>query len=286
MSKTLKLSNQTKINYWVSHEEKKPTIVMIHGFTGSHEGFQYIIPRLPGFRIIAPDLPGFGESDIKHEDWSIESIARLANEFVAELGLSEPPYLLGHSMGGLVASAMLADAPYLYAKEVILISPVPTAIRKNDKRLAGAILGALQYRIGHKLPLLGKKFVKSKNITKAITTTIMTTKDPALKREIHGHHLRNLDFISSIEFYDKLYRDINRRGAADYAYELRKRDLLLILGEKDAVTPLVEERKLIELTKPKKIVIIPKVGHLSHYEKPVEIASAIQEFLSPNSSDV
>ena len=105
--------NQVKINpnctvkYWTYHDDQQPTIIMIHGFTGSHEGFQYIEPLLGEYRLIIPDVPGFGESTIGRSDWSVDSIAKLLNKFVQQLGFQQPPHLLGHSMGGLIAAAMI-----------------------------------------------------------------------------------------------------------------------------------------------------------------------------------
>lgn len=266
------------IKYRTYHDDQKPSLIMIHGFTGSHEGFQYIEPLLADFRLIIPDLPGFGTSTIGRDDWSIAGIAKLLNQFVEQLGLEEPPHLLGHSMGGLVVSAMVTDNPNLYDK-IILAAPVPTPIRANDSRRAGAILGALQYTVGHRVKHLGPKIVKSRTISRAVTNLIMTTTDRQLKSQIHSHHFKNLDYISSIEFYNQLHRDINRQGAIDYADALRQKEVLLIAGDRDTVTPLPEQQKLSAAIKPARVEVIPNVGHLAHYETPDAIASAVASFL-------
>ena len=152
---TATIGAATRINYMTYHDDKKPTIVLIHGFTGSHKGFQYLEPLLGDYRLIIPDLPGFGTSDLlAKNDWSVEGIARALNAFIASLALSESPAIIGHSMGGLVVSCMVDQSPDLYS-DVILISPVPTAIRRNDSRAPGAVLGALQYRIGARPAELG-----------------------------------------------------------------------------------------------------------------------------------
>ena len=282
MKRSVTLSSTSTVSYWTYHPEATTTMVLIHGFTGSHEGFQYIIPLLPNIRFIVPDLPGFGQSTIGRDDWSIDAIARLANEFVASLELTTPPHILGHSMGGLVVSSMLDQAPHLYDKRAILLSPVPTAIRRNDSRRPGAVLGALQYMVGHRVPKVGERVVKSHTITRAITRLIMTTTDKELQRQIHDHHLKNLDYISSIEFYSKLHRDINRLGAIDHAEALKQFDILLITGNADSVTPLTEMKKLVTAIKPLEFVILPGVGHLAHYEKAPDVARAIEAFVAKN----
>ena len=272
--------DNTTIHYWEYHPDASETMILIHGFTGSHEGFQYIIPLLPHIRFIVPDLPGFGKSTISKKDWSIKEIARLLNEFTASLQLETPPYILGHSMGGLVVSTMLGQDASLYAKRAILLSPVPTAIRRNDSRRVGAILGAWQYKLGYRIPLYGDKLVKSHRISRAATRLIMTTTDSELQEAIHGHHVKNLRYISSIEFYSKLHKDINRRGSIDFADTLKKLDILLISGNADNVTPLKEMNKLAQKITPKKFVILDGVGHLAHYERAPDVAAAIKHFIS------
>lgn len=274
------LAHGLRVRYWQYHPQATTTMVLIHGFTGNHKGFQYIIPLLPNIRFIVPDLPGFGETDLpQRSDWSVDAIARLTNEFVQALQLPTPPHILGHSMGGLVVSSMVRQAPDLYDSKMILLSPVPTAITKNDKRRAGAILGALQYGLGYKLPKVGERLVKNRTITRAITHTIMTTSDRQLRKAIHEHHFDNLNYISSIEFYSKLHHDINRQGAIDNAAALRKKELLLISGNADNVTPLAEMKKLVLAAKPKKFIVLDGVGHLAHYERPQEVSEAISLFL-------
>lgn len=252
---------------------------MIHGFTGSHEGFQYIEPKLTDYHLIVPDLPGFGVSTIGRKDWSIDGIAKLLNQFVAKLQLDQPPHLLGHSMGGLVVAAMIDQSPELYDR-VILVSPVPTAIAARDSRRFGASLGSLQYAIGHRLKYFGPRLVKSRTISKFATKLMITTADSKLAHDIESHHYRNLEYLSNIEFYSQLHKDINRQGAIDYAKALSQKTCLLITGDNDIVTPIVEQRKLAVAIKPANLEIIPGVGHLAHYETPEKIASAIKAFLS------
>lgn len=268
------------IRYWSYHSDKQMTIVMIHGITGSHKGFQYLEPLLSDYHLIVPDLPGFGQSDLpaKHK-WTIKGIAQLSCQFVESLGLSTSPVILGHSMGGLVVSAMISQNPSLFG-DIILISPVPTRVAIRDSRRPGTKLGAWLYKIGYTLGKPGERLVKSRTIS-AITTKVMTkTNDKERRKAIRKHHWDNLDYISDIKFYATLHRDTNLRGAIDYVRVLRNKRTLLIVGEDDAVTPLAEENKLASAIKPESYVIISKVGHLIHYEKAAEAAEAIKAFLS------
>lgn len=266
------------IHYWTYHDKNKPTAIFIHGFTGSHEGFQYIIPELDRFHIIVPDLPGFGESARNPEDITIDDIARKVNSFVKSLSLKETPYLVSHSMGGLVAASMLAQNPELYHEKTVFVSPVATKVNYLDSRKVGELLGRLQYFLGKTVPAAGPRLVKSRLLSRIATAIILTSKQPALRGKIYDHHFNNLDYISSIEFYYHLHKDINKKGAIDYAPRLKKFDVLIITGDKDNVTPIATERKL-QAALDAKMHVIKGVGHLLHYERPTEVAAAIDVFL-------
>lgn len=268
----------TDVRYWTYREKTKPVIVFIHGFTGSHEGFQYIIPELERFHIIVPDLPGFGETKLGLDEFTIDDIAKHANRFVAALKLKEPPFLVSHSMGGLVAASMLSQNPELFHEKTVFVSPVATKVNYLDSRKIGELLGRLQYFVGKTVPAAGPKLVKSRLISRIATAIILTTKESELKKVINQHHFGNLDYISSIDFYYQLHKDINKKGAIDYAPKLGRFDVLIIAGNKDNVTPLATEKRL-QAALAAELHIIKGVGHLLHYERPTEVAAAIDAFL-------
>lgn len=276
MSRSVTLANGVQVRYYTYHEDKQPTIVMIHGITGNHKGFQYILPELADYHCIVPDLPGFGNSDLPPKsEWTIDHLAHLANEFVATLNLPVPPIILGHSMGGLVVSSMVSQQPKLYDDRVVLISPVPTAVRRRDSRYVGAKLGGLQYRAGQ----VSKRLVKSATISRASTAVMIKTQDTARRHAIYEHHLDNLRYFSDSGFYHALHTDINRRGSIDYAPALQSKKVLLIAGDDDIVTPLQEMEKFAQAIAPHAYQIISNVGHLIHYEKAPEASRAIRQFL-------
>lgn len=267
------------VNYWTYGDDKNPPLLLIHGFTGSHAGFEDILPALKkDFFVIVPDLPGFGESPLDFSPWTIDSLAARANRFVGELKLRQKPFIVGHSMGGLVVASMAAQAPVLFAQKVVLLSPVPSRITIFDSRKVGATLGSLHYGIGKHTGRAGDKLVRSRRISKVATNMIMTTKDKPLREAIYAKHFGDLAHISSIDFYHQIHRDINRRGVIDYADRLKNKSVTIITGDSDGVVPLKKQKKLAQ-TLGAKLDIIPRVGHLAHYEKPEEITARLLRVL-------
>ncbi|WP_064749747.1 alpha/beta fold hydrolase [Lysobacter antibioticus] len=92
-----------------------PTVVMVHGFTGSKENWYPLAQRLRGrYRLFAPDLPGWGESERKAgADYGFlaqsERVARFIQQVAHQPG--SELVLLGHSMGGGIVALSAARHP-------------------------------------------------------------------------------------------------------------------------------------------------------------------------------
>ena len=90
-----------------------PTIVMVHGFTGSKENWYLLAERLRGrYRLLIPDLPGWGESERKAgEDYGFVEQSDRLDAFVRAVSPGRPVVLLGHSMGGSIVALTAARHP-------------------------------------------------------------------------------------------------------------------------------------------------------------------------------
>ncbi|MBD9377366.1 alpha/beta hydrolase [Pseudoxanthomonas sp. PXM04] len=120
-----------------------PTLVMIHGFTGSKENWYPLAERLVGqYRVVIPDLPGWGASERKAgEDYGFDAQNRRLAEFIARVARrpGSPLVLLGHSMGGGIVALTAADRPDLVDR-VALIDAAGVRFRDNvfgEQVLAG-----------------------------------------------------------------------------------------------------------------------------------------------------
>lgn len=98
---------------WVYDEGGKgPTILLLHGFTGSRENWLKVAGRLtPNFRVVIPDLPGWGASQrIDNTDYGAPAQAKRLAAFIDALQLDHI-VLVGHSMGGLIAGLYATQHP-------------------------------------------------------------------------------------------------------------------------------------------------------------------------------
>ena len=95
----------------LAHEQHGSTdstpIVLIHGITESRHSWRPIIDRISkNFRVLALDLRGHGES-AKGDAYDPISYASDVLETMTSAGFSKP-IVMGHSLGGVVASALAA----------------------------------------------------------------------------------------------------------------------------------------------------------------------------------
>ena len=93
------------------------TVVFLHGLLGNSKSWALQFERLSGdFRMVAWDAPGFGESDPLPA--TIDAYVEALREFLDFLG-EQKVFLVGHSMGGTVASRFAALYPGRVARLVL-----------------------------------------------------------------------------------------------------------------------------------------------------------------------
>jgi 2-succinyl-6-hydroxy-2,4-cyclohexadiene-1-carboxylate synthase len=113
-----------------------PRIVFLHGFLGSGSDWLPIARQLEKeYCSILVDLPGHGESGITTNGNPDLFFTETVDALAAELRrtTSPPCLLVGYSMGGRIALALLLRHPELFSKAVI-ISASP-GLRTNEERI-------------------------------------------------------------------------------------------------------------------------------------------------------
>ena len=86
-------------------------LVLVHGFLGGASQWRGQVGAFSDrYRVIAPALPGFGESAENPPLRSIPEMSAFLLDLLDEIGAPRF-FLLGHSMGGMLAQEMTARAP-------------------------------------------------------------------------------------------------------------------------------------------------------------------------------
>lgn len=123
-------------------------LLLLHGFTGSHETWRHVVPHLSTNHVVLTlDLPGHGRSELPmSRPWNFASILGDLAWLIASLpdGAAD---VLGYSMGGRLALALAATHPERVRK-LVLESASPGIAneqerqerQQSDERLADRLL--------------------------------------------------------------------------------------------------------------------------------------------------
>jgi pimeloyl-ACP methyl ester carboxylesterase len=93
--------------------EGEPVLVVLHGIGGNAEGWSAQLHEFARhFRVVAWNAPGYcGSTAMRSDAPTLQDYARAVIALFDGLGLQQPVNLLGHSLGGLVASEVAAAYP-------------------------------------------------------------------------------------------------------------------------------------------------------------------------------
>lgn len=269
-------------HFWEYGEATGPvTVVMVHGFRGDHHGLEPVVANLPWLHLISPDLPGFGESEPLTVTHDIDGYAEWLRAFVTALKLSGRVVVLGHSFGSIVVAAALADRradDALTPSDVVLINPIAAPALKGPRGVMTR-LAVFYYWLGSVLPeRLGFALLRNRLVVRVMSVTMAKTRDRSLRRWIHNQHDRYFSAFSDRGVVLEAFRASVANDVSEFAARIPFRTLL-IAADKDDITPVSAQHRLVGVFPHAQLEIIGGVGHLIHYEVPVQAAALIARFL-------
>ncbi|MDP4585927.1 MAG: alpha/beta hydrolase [Microbacteriaceae bacterium] len=270
----------TTTHWWeYSAKPKATTIVMIHGFRGDHHGLQLIGDALHEFRILIPDIPVFGSSS----GWpdgsvSIDGYGRWLRAFLTATS-TQTAIVIGHSFGSLiVANAMRGDRTL----PVVLINPISQRALSGPKRFTTAIASAW-YGVGGLLPeTWGSAWLGNPLFVRLMSALLAKSRNPGLRAWIHEQHARYFSLYSDRNSLIGAFAASTSASIPDFASEIGA-PVLLVAADHDDITPLAAQIAVQRQFPNAALHVLSDVGHLVHYERPLETASAIREFLARQS---
>jgi pimeloyl-ACP methyl ester carboxylesterase len=259
-----------KVTYWEDNPHSLRTIVMLHGFRGSHDGLIDMVHHFSDYRLVLPDLPGYGESEPLATRHSLKEYAFWLDDFVKRLELSDF-VAWGHSYGGSIALIHAVEGD---EKPSILVSVSPAAIRRGP--LMWMTTG--YYRIGLFLPEpYRKRWLTSRTIDHITARLLFQTDDETQFEKFVKRRGRDLPtFIPDVitdAYLSSLGTDLE-----DYASRLTT-PVLVIAGAKDIIVPLQRLRRLVSLMSNGVLEVMHDQGHLAPLERPSATARITNRFL-------
>lgn len=245
--------NELTVNYTDQGPEEAPAIIFIHGFPLNLSMWDHQVEALKdNFRVITYDIRGHGESDAGNEAFTIDLFVSDLIGLMDTLKIDKAT-LCGLSMGGYIALNAIENYPDRFDALVLCdtncMADSPEAKEKRIKAVESIIKdGVNKYAEGSILNLFAPESFKTKvaEIT-SVKQMIINTSELALCSAL-------LALSSRSETCSKLV-DIHV-------------PTLILVGEKDILSPVTHAKFMHENIKNSTLEIIEQAGHLSNLEYP------------------
>ena len=243
-----------------------PTVVMIHGFTGSKENWYPLAKALGGrYRLLAPDLPGWGESERKPGTvYGFSQQAANVAAFLRAISPGKQVVLLGHSMGGGIAAMTAALHPELVSRVGLLDA---AGVRFKDNQFGIDVLaGKNPFGVEDEASL--RRYID------------IVFHDPAAKpwlpwpasSALIGRRIADAPFEQGV--LDRIGRSEESLLPGELATRIRQPALLLWCRQDAVIDPSALELYARRIPQARK-VLLDGCGHMSLMERPREVADAV-----------
>ena len=242
-------------------------LVLLHGLLDSGEGWNELA-RASSRPCIAFDLPGFGGSDLVARP-RISSYAGDILAALSALGVRRC-HLVGHSIGGAIATAIAERSPHEVASLVLL---APAGFGRI--RLAEAVsIPGIRTVVAHTLPLaLANPLV----LTAAYMTVVTRGQVPdaeTLQRVV----ARAFDSVPGARDGT---RAVVAAGLADDGYHRRRvayhGPVTVVWGDRDRLVPLSHADAVRRALPQARIESWPNMGHHPQRERPGPLSALVSE---------
>lgn len=238
-----------------------PVLFFLHGMNGNSQSWASSFLSLRNnFRIIAWDAPSFGSSGSFGD--SIEVYQSAAKALISGLGV-EDVILVGHSMGGLVATKLASDTGMSIAGLVLSSSHLGFGQPKGEP---------LMFRYSNRIKALNKN-----------STNAEYTMERAKRSTPKGTHEDIIKFLADVAGNTRI------EGIRDGGRMSQETDntlscvgisapVLILTGAKDSIISTEMHAALVAALPKAEKVVIPEAGHASYAEYPDIFNTHVKEF--------
>lgn len=240
----------------------RPTAVFIHGAANDHSvwALQSRYFAHHGWNVLAPDLPGHGQSRGAACP-SVEAIAEHVAGLLAALGV-ERAFVAGHSMGSLAALELAAMRPARVSRLALIGTAVPMAV--GEALLEAARSDEERAR----RMIVGWSFAPASQL--------------ANNQKVPGMWLPGLA-LSLMRRQPKGVLAIDLAACKAYANGLSAAQTialptLVVIGERDLMTPPKAATRLIESLRDARVERLPEAGHSMLSEAPDRLLDLLWQF--------
>ena len=246
-----------------------PNIVLLHGFACSIRWWDDLVPALArDHHVIRVDLLGHGGSEKPRDGYGMDDQARRVSAALDRMGVRRAT-IVGHSMGGAVATALTELRRPLVASLVFLDTPPDT----GDGQLP------LTARLGF-VPVLGQA-IRRVAPDRAVRDGLESAFAPGVDvPDAFVDDFRDMTYSSYDGSHDAVDEYREEQGLADRLAD-EQVPLLVAFGSRDDIADPASAQDYRKVPDAR-IVTLDGAGHSPHVEQPARTARLINEFSERN----
>ena len=253
-------------------------IVLVHCYTCSMKWWDELAPLLErDHRVIRVDLLGHGGSDKPSGGYSIDGQAGAIAEALAKRGVVGAT-VVGHSLGGTVATAVAEESPQL-ASKVVIIDQAPDDSFEDEsftQRLSyWSVIGQAEARLAQIVPksLVRDQYEQLFAPGYSIASGFEDPDQPV-------DDLRTMTYTAFKETNEE-ESDFSGQMPLDQRLAATELPVLVIFGAEDQVYDAEEAIARYRQVPGAETHLIPGAGHSPNVEMPEAVAPLLMAFAGP-----
>lgn len=260
-------------HYQVAGPDDAPLVVLVHGFSVPYfiwdPTFDFLVRS--GFRVLRYDLLGRGFSERPAVPYGIDLFVAQLGNLLDALGMDAPVSLLGLSMGGPITAAFTARHPQRVAR-LGLIDPAGGA----------AIAFPWFLRLLSAAPALGERLFTLVGEERLVQSIASDFFDPSLVAAFVARYRPQMAYRG---FVRAILSTIREGMLGDFSETYRRVGalgvpVLLLWGKHDTTVPVAHSQILRTAMPQAQFHLIPRSGHIPHYERPESVNPLLADFLA------
>ncbi len=253
-------------HYTLRGNHNRPLILLLHGFLGSGEDFDQIVPMLiEQFCCLTIDLPGHGKT-IFSGDYTMQNTASAIVTLLDDLEIAQT-HLIGYSMGGRLALYLALNFPNRFSK-AILESASPGLKTEAEQVARIEHDRALARRLETDFPQFLQDWYQQPLFRSFKHHPTFGTTIAKRSRNNPSELAKSLTQMST-GMQPSLWQELKRH----------QNPLLLMVGECDRKFVAINQ-EMVALCSTAQLAIVPNVGHNVHIENANAYIHHIQKFLN------
>ena len=262
-----------------------PAIVFSHGFTLDMTTWYYQWRAFSDrYRCVLFDHRAHGRSGHPADgDYSVQALGRDLERVIETAAPEGPIFLVGHSMGGMAIVALAEERPDLFGDRVAGVVLVDTAVSDLVREFLGATGASLERVVRPALRWLtperaerlrgGVRRWGDLPYLIALATNFGPDASPA-----QVEYVTRISSGASIEVWTTMLQSLVEMDLRD-ALEHVVCPSLVVVGDRDLVTPKTSALALREALPDARAVAITSAGHVSMMERHAVFNDLLGEFL-------